>query len=104
MLQIPIIGVPQTDGEWDVPWLGDQAGWLYGTAFPTYAGNSVLTGHVYDSYGKPVPFVRLSGLGWGDRFIVHAWGVNYTYEVRQVTLVGPEAISSVIKHEGSYPG
>jgi len=98
-VQVPIVGVPQTDGDWDVSWLGDQAGWLYGTAFPTFNGNSVLTGHVYNSYGKPGPFVGLSGLWWGDKVIVHAWGVQYTYEVRQVTLVGPGAISSVIKHE-----
>jgi LPXTG-site transpeptidase (sortase) family protein len=98
-VQIPIVGVPQTDGEWDVSWLGYQAGWLSGTAFPTWAGNSVLTGHVYDAYGKPGPFVRLNGLLWGDKVIVHAWGAQYTYEVREVTLVEPWAISSVIKHE-----
>jgi LPXTG-site transpeptidase (sortase) family protein len=99
MVQMPIVGVPQTDGEWDVSWLGNQAGWLSSTAFPTWAGNSVLNGHVYDSYGKPGPFVRLNKLGWGDKVIVHAWGAQYVYEVRQVMQVGPGAISSVIRHE-----
>jgi LPXTG-site transpeptidase (sortase) family protein len=98
-VQMPIIGVPQTNGQWDVSWLGNQSGWLYGTAFPTYAGNSVLTGHVYDANGKPGPFVGLNTLLWGDKVIVHAWGTQSIYEVREVMLVGPKSIASVIKHE-----
>jgi LPXTG-site transpeptidase (sortase) family protein len=96
---MPIMGVPLTNGQWDVSWLGNQAGWLYSTAFPTYTGNSVLTGHVYDANGKPGPFVSLNTLMWGDKVIVHAWGTQSIYEVRQVMLVGPKSISSVIKHE-----
>jgi LPXTG-site transpeptidase (sortase) family protein len=98
-VQMPIVGIPQVDGEWDVSWLGNQAGWLNGTAFPTWAGNSVLTGHVVDANGNPGPFVRLNGLWWGDKVIVHAWGAQYVYEVRQVTQVEPGAISSVFRHE-----
>jgi LPXTG-site transpeptidase (sortase) family protein len=98
-VQMPIVGVPQTNGGWDVSWLGSQAGWLNGTAFPTWAGNSVLTGHVYDAYGKPGPFVQLHQLWWGDKVIVHAWGAQYVYEVRQVVEVGPTNISSVFRHE-----
>jgi LPXTG-site transpeptidase (sortase) family protein len=93
------VGIPLTNGKWDVSWLGDQAGWLNGTAFPTWAGNSVLTGHVFDAYGQPGPFVHLNWLWYGDKVIVHAWGGQYVYEVRQVTQVTPDAISSVIKHE-----
>jgi len=99
MVQIPIVGVPQVNGEWDVSWLGNQAGWLNGTAFPTWAGNSVLTGHVVDANGNAGPFTGLNGLHWGDQIIVHAWGAQYVYEVRQVTQVDPGAISSVITHE-----
>ena len=98
-VQLPIVGVPQTAGKWDVSWLGNQAGWLNGTAFPTWAGNSVLTGHVYDAYGNPGPFVHVNWLWWGDKVIVHAWGAQYVYEVRQVMQVAPGATSSVIKHE-----
>ena len=98
-VQMPIVGVPQANGTWDVSWLGNQAGWLDGTVFPTWAGNSVLTGHVIDSYGNSGPFVHLNLLLWGDKVIVHAWGVQYVYEVRQVTQVEPGEISSVIKHE-----
>jgi LPXTG-site transpeptidase (sortase) family protein len=98
-VKIPIVGIPLTNGKWDVSWLGDQAGWLNGTAFPTWAGNSVVTGHVFDAYGQPGPFVHLNWLWYGDKVIVHAWGGEFVYEVRQVTQVTPDAISSVIKHE-----
>ena len=98
-LQMPITGIPQSAGTWDVSWLGEQAGWLNGTAFPTWAGNSVLTGHVYNAAGKPGPFVHLNWLWYGVKVIIHAWGGEYIYEVRQVKQVVPEAISSVITHE-----
>jgi LPXTG-site transpeptidase (sortase) family protein len=99
-VQMPIVGVPQqADGEWDVSWLGNAAGWLNGTAFPTWSGNSVLTGHVYDADGNPGPFVHINGLWWGDQVIVHAWGAQYVYEVRSVSQVTPGEVSSVITHK-----
>lgn len=99
-VDIPIVGIPQqADGEWDVSWLNNQAGWLNSTAFPTLAGNSVLTGHVVDAKGKPGPFIGLYGLSWGDEVIIHAWGSQYKYEVRQVSQVKPEDIATVLKHE-----
>jgi LPXTG-site transpeptidase (sortase) family protein len=98
-VQIPIVGVPQTDDGWDVSWLGSQAGWLNGTAYPTWSGNSVITGHVYDAYGNPGPFAHLNGLWYGDQIIIHAGGAQYIYEVREVTQVAPNAVSQAIKHE-----
>jgi LPXTG-site transpeptidase (sortase) family protein len=92
-VQMPIVGVPQANGQWDVSWLGNDAGWLNGTAFPTYSGNSVLAGHVYNADGTPGPFVHLNGLWWGDQVIVHAWGAQYVYEVRTVMQVSPFATS-----------
>ncbi len=47
-----IVGVPQSGGGWDVSWLGEQAGYLDGTAFPTWAGNSVITAHVTLASGE----------------------------------------------------
>jgi sortase (surface protein transpeptidase) len=61
-VKMSIVGVPVSNGSWDVSWLWNQAGWLQGTAFPTTAGNSVITGHVYLSDGKPGPFVSLRTL------------------------------------------
>jgi LPXTG-site transpeptidase (sortase) family protein len=98
-VQMPIVGIPQVNGEWDVSWLGNQAGWLNGSAYPTWAGNSVMTGHVFDAFGQPGPFVHLSWLWYGDKIIVHAGGAQYVYEVREVAQVAPNAITSVLKHE-----
>lgn len=98
-VQMPIVGVPLTEDGWDVTWLSDQAGWLQGTAFPTWAGNSVLTGHVYDANGNIGPFGHLNWLWYGDQIIIHAWGQQYIYEVRSLSKVSPNSVSSVIKHE-----
>lgn len=77
-----ITGIPQSEGSWDVTWLSDQVGWLIGTAFPGYEGNTVLTGHVYDSNGYPGPFVKIKDLRYGDQIKIHLFGSIYTYEVR----------------------
>ncbi|MEO8357955.1 MAG: sortase, partial [Chloroflexota bacterium] len=97
-IKIPIIGVPKKNGVWDVTWLGKQAGWLEGTAFPSWNGNSVLTSHVYDSNGLPGPFVILGKLKYGDKIIIHADGQAYTFEVRTNQIVAPND-TSVLKHE-----
>jgi LPXTG-site transpeptidase (sortase) family protein len=93
-----IVGVPVVDGEWDVSWLWQEAGWLNGTAFPGWNGNSALTAHVNLSNGMPGPFSNLGSLKWGDRIIVHANGFVYTYEVRQNRTVSPYD-RTVLKHE-----
>jgi LPXTG-site transpeptidase (sortase) family protein len=99
-VQMPVVEVPEEKGKWDVSWLGQDAGWLSGSAFPTWAGNSVLTGHVYDANGKPGPFVNLETLKWGDRILIHAWGQDYIYEVRSVDeLVNPKDTRFLTKHE-----
>jgi len=99
-VRVPIVGVPQSpDGSWDLSWLGNDAGWLNGTAFPTWPGNSVLTGHVYNSTGLPGPFLSLNTLAWGDPVIVHAFGAEDVYGVRQVLQVAPEDVSAMLQHE-----
>ena len=97
-IQIPIVGVPLQEQGWDVTQLWDQAGYLEGTAFPTWAGNTALSAHVYLSDGTPGPFVRLGELLWGDEVIIHAFGQRYRYEVREVTSVRPDDLS-VLRHE-----
>jgi len=93
-----IVGVPQSGGGWDVSWLGELAGYLDGTAFPTWAGNSVVTAHVTLASGQPGPFENLKSLRFGDRVIVYAWGLRHTYEIREVDLVSP-ADRAVFRHE-----
>ncbi|NOY98395.1 MAG: sortase, partial [Chloroflexi bacterium] len=97
-VQLPIIGVPLGSDGWDLTWLWDQAGYLEGTAYPTWAGNTAITAHVYLPDGEPGPFVDLHTLQWGDQIILHANGQVYTYEVRETRRVRPNDIS-VLKHE-----
>lgn len=95
---IPIVGVPKVNGDWDLSWLGDSAGYLEGTAFPTWNGTSALTAHVVRADGTPGPFSRLGELKWGDRVVINAWGSQYEYEVRSVSVVSPDDMS-VLGHE-----
>ena len=97
-VETPIVGVPRLGETWNVDWLWEDAGWLQGSAFPTWQGNSVLTGHVYLPNGKPGPFVGLSRLRWGNQVIVHAFGQRYIYEVQTNQVALPGNVS-ILKHE-----
>jgi len=97
-IKTAIVGVPQSGNTWDITWLGDQVGYLDGTAYPTWSGNSVLTGHVYEANGLPGPFVNLHTLKWGDQIIVHFAGQRYIYEVQENNIILPSD-KSVFKHE-----
>ncbi|MEA3348992.1 MAG: sortase [Chloroflexota bacterium] len=97
-VELPIVGVPITEDGWDIRWLGKRAGWLQGTAFPTWAGNTSITAHVWDVNNNPGPFVDLDTLQYGDEIIIHAWGLTYTYEVRAVKQVRPDDMS-ILPHE-----
>jgi LPXTG-site transpeptidase (sortase) family protein len=100
-LTAPVIGVPVSETGWDVTWLWNQIGYLDGTAFPGWDGNSVLTSHVYLPNGLPGPFVNLKQLRWGDRVIVESFGTRYIYEVRETSLMNPSD-SRILQHE-EYP-
>ena len=104
-LEVPALGVemdiqsvPYTGGSWNVNWLGSNASWLQGSAFPTWAGNTILTGHVWNADGYPGPFINIKTLQYGDTINLHAWDQVYTYEVRETDLVRPEQISRVFQH------
>jgi len=94
-----IVGVPQSGDGWDVTWLGNNAGWLNGTAFPTWSGNSVITGHVWNADNTPGIFVNLKQLHYGADILIHAFGQTYTYEVRENRLVWPDQSEIVLQHE-----
>ena len=96
---MPIVGVPQTQDGWDITWLGNSAGYLAGSAFPTWAGNTVITGHVWDAYNQPGAFAELKTLQYGDQIQIHAWGVTYTYEVRESKLITKKNTSAVFQSE-----
>jgi|GEM_PF-1874452 len=94
-----IVGVPQSDGQWDVTWLGSRIGWLQGSEFPTWVGNSVLTGHVWNADNRPGIFVDLKKLKYGDQIIIHAWNQDYIYEVRETKSISPNSVSTVFTHK-----
>jgi LPXTG-site transpeptidase (sortase) family protein len=97
-LQMPIVGTPKEGNAWDVTWLGENAGWLEDTAYPTRPGNSVLTGHVWNADNTPGPFARLRELRYGDAVAIRSNRYVYTYEVRKNWLVEPDDFS-VLDHE-----
>jgi LPXTG-site transpeptidase (sortase) family protein len=92
-----IVGVEAKQGSWDVSWLQNQVGWLNGTAYPTWKGNSVLTGHVVNADGKPGVFSKLKSLGVGEYIFVSSAGYRYTYKVVSNEVVEPND-ASVMKH------
>jgi len=93
-----IVGVESKKGSWDVSWLQNEVGWLNGTAYPTWKGNSVLTAHVVNADGKPGVFSHLKSLGLGEYIFVYSAGYRYTYKVVSNALVQPTD-ASVMKHE-----
>jgi LPXTG-site transpeptidase (sortase) family protein len=104
-IEIPVIriknsitGVQIKDGGWDLSWLQDQVGWLNGTAYPTWKGNSVLTGHVVNADGKPGVFAKLKYLGVGEYIFIYNLGYHYTYKVVSNQSVDPGDIT-VFRHE-----
>ncbi|KAA3645690.1 MAG: sortase [Chloroflexi bacterium] len=97
-VSLPISSVPKIGEGWDVRWLEGQAGYLEGTAFPTWAGNTGIAAHVTLSNGGDGPFAELEKLIWGERFSIHAWGQEYVYEVRSNGRVSPTS-SGVLAEE-----
>jgi LPXTG-site transpeptidase (sortase) family protein len=96
---MPILGVPFVDNSWDVSWLGNSAGWLENTAFPTWTGNSVITGHVWNSDNTPGNFAHLKDLKYGDRLEIYAFHQIYSYEVRDNLQIRPDQIDLALQHE-----
>ena len=97
-LKLPVVGIPMKNNTWDVNWLLNQAGWLEGSAFPGFSGNSVLVSHVTLSYGQPGPFANLHKLKTGDKIFIHAFGKLYIYEVKSSNEI-EESNSFVLQHE-----
>lgn len=97
-----IVGVPQTEGKWDVTWLGNDAGWLNGTAFPTWNGNSVITAHVTNADGLSGPFANIKNLEYGDQIIVHLFSEEYIFEVQESRFSGSYATNYAFKSLPDY--
>jgi len=94
-MSAPIVGVDFKDGMWDASWLQDQAGWLEGTAYPTWSGNSVIGGHVVGADGKPGIFYRLKYVSSGAYIYVNNSGYIYTYKVVSNEHIQPHEIGAL---------
>ncbi len=98
-VNVPIVGVNLTPKGWNLTWLENNAGYLEGSAYPTWAGNTVLTGHVIDASNAPGPFAYIKDLQVGDRVMIHMDGYVYIYEVQENREYLPTNISAVFQHE-----
>jgi LPXTG-site transpeptidase (sortase) family protein len=96
-LKIPIVGVPLEKGNWNISSIWNQAGWLQGTAYPTYNGNSVITSHVVTADGKAGSFTKLKDLTSGEHVYIMGNGYRYIYVVRSMRYVKPDDIS-ILEH------
>lgn len=93
-----IIGINKSD-EWDITWLGDQIGWLEGSAHPLWNGNTILTGHVWNQSNLPGIFYNLKKLSYGDEIIIKYNDKEYIYQVKNSFLVEPDDIDTVFAHK-----
>ena len=98
-IRTSLVGVPAVDGEWDVTWLGNQAGYLMGSALPTWSGNTVITGHVWNADNQPGIFVDLKNLKYGEQIRIYAWGEVYIYQVVNNRRISPYTTSAVFEHK-----
>ena len=80
-------------------WLGEKAGYLADSAYPTQAGNTVLTGHVWDNLNQAGPFADLKRLAYGDEILITAAGGVYVYEVRENQVIAPNDLDAVFQEE-----
>ena len=95
----PIVGIPFKNNGWNVSWLGDKAGYLEGSAYPTWTGNTVLTGHATDPNGNFLSFGYIKELKADDMVMIHSNGFVYIYQVRQNRLIAPTSLTALFKHE-----
>ena len=72
---------------------------LAGSAFPSWTGNIVITGHIWDAYNQPGIFSDLKTLKYGDQVQIQAWGETYTYEVRESKLVTVKNVDAAFQSE-----
>lgn len=97
--KVEITGVPHVNGEWDIGWLNNQVGYLYGTAYPTWSGNTVLTAHVWNAYNQPGPFFGLKEMKYGEKIFIHAFGKTYEYSVQTNERISSTDIDKVMVTE-----
>lgn len=91
MLRIPDIDSeePVKDGS-SRGVLAAALGHMEGTAYPGETGNCVIAGHRNYSFGKF--FNRLDEVAVGDLIYIDTLDATYTYQVREIKVVEPDAL------------
>ncbi len=98
-IKFPIVGAPIKDKTWDLTWLKDSVAYLEGSAYPTTAGNTVVTAHVQDANKNLGPFSDIKGLQLGQKIYIHVNGQTYVYQVQESRKISPNSINAMFKHE-----
>ena len=98
-INFPIVGVSLARNKWNLTWLRDSVGYLEGSAYPTFSGNTVLTAHVIDANNNLGPFSDIKGMQYGDKIYIHAYGKIYIYQVQENRKLAPTNIATVFRHE-----
>ena len=98
-INFPIVGVSLSKSNWNLTWLKDSVGYLEGSAYPTWSGNTVLTAHVMDANNNLGPFSDIKGMQSGQKIYLHFKKQVYVYQVQENMKILPSNISVVFKHE-----
>ncbi|MBK8782301.1 MAG: sortase [Anaerolineales bacterium] len=98
-IKFPIVGAAITNKTWDLTWLQNNVAYLEGSAYPTTAGNSVLTAHVQDANKNLGPFSDIKGMTVGQNIYIHVNGQTYVYQVQESRKISQTSIDTMFKHE-----
>ncbi|MFN8384347.1 MAG: sortase [Anaerolineales bacterium] len=98
-IKYPIVGASITNRTWDLTWLKDSVAYLEGSAYPTTAGNTVLTAHVQDANKNLGPFSDIKGMELGQKVYIHVNGQIYVYQVQENRKISASNITEMFKHE-----
>ena len=70
-INFPIVGVALNKNSWDLTWLQNSVGYLEGSAYPTWSGNTVLSAHGLDAYKNLGPFAYSKGMQLEQKLYIH---------------------------------
>jgi len=93
--------VPFSEFTWLIAGLRQEIAWMGETSWPGLGGNTGLAGHVTLGDGSDGPFRHLEELEAGDEIKLYTGKNEYTYRVREKTVVKDTNFSVVEKTENS---
>jgi LPXTG-site transpeptidase (sortase) family protein len=91
--------VPFSEFTWLIAGLRQEIAWMGETSWPGLGGNTGLAGHVTLRDGSDGPFRHLEELEAGDEIKLYTETNEYTYRVREKTVVKDTNFSVVEKTE-----